>query len=148
MGYRNARIALILCHRGLCQAFNAFEAISVAFFTLEFLSRLYSARCNQVTGYSHWGYICSFYGIVDIISIVPFYFETAFSIEGSAVFRAVRLCRLFQLEHFMEAFTLMDDVFLACADILAATGILALIIWLTGRSLSHTHLPSPLSFLP
>lgn len=37
--------------------------------------------------------------------------------------------RVLQLEHFTEAFTLIDDVFRECKDTLVATSFLAVIIW-------------------
>ena len=43
--------------------------------------------------------------------------------------RFLRLFRVLQLEHYTEAFTLIDDVFRACKETLVATGLLALIVW-------------------
>merc|ERR1712072_1154129 len=40
-----------------------------------------------------------------------------------------RVFRILLLEHFTEAFTLLDDAFRNCKDTLAATGLLALVIW-------------------
>jgi len=40
-----------------------------------------------------------------------------------------RSLRVLQLEHFTEAFTLIDDVFRECKDTLVATSFLAVIIW-------------------
>jgi len=118
--------------------FDVFEAFSVACFTVDFLARLFSAKFNPAVGHSVLGYLFSFYGAVDLLSIAPFYVGLAVSQNHSTVFRIFRLCRLFQLEHFMEAFTLLDDVFCDCSDILAATGLLALIIWLGAATLFYT----------
>ena len=46
--------------------------------------------------------------------------------------------RLFQLEHFMEAFSLIDDMYAKQADMMTATGLLALIIWVFSATLFYT----------
>ena len=42
---------------------------------------------------------------------------------------------MLELEHFLEAFTLLDDVYKNCKGVLSATGIVALVIWIGGASL-------------
>lgn len=56
-------------------------------------------------------------------------------LAAAAVFRIFRLFRLLQLERFMTAFTLLDNVFRASASVLKATGLMALIVWLGGAAL-------------
>ncbi|MEM9721558.1 MAG: ion transporter [Bacteroidota bacterium] len=61
------------------------------FFTLEYILRIYSAR-NRVS------YIFSFYGIVDLLSILPAYISLAF--KGThylLTIRALRLLRVFRI---------------------------------------------------
>jgi voltage-gated potassium channel len=73
------------------------EWIITVFFTIEYVLRIISNR-------KPWSYIISFYGIVDLISILPMYLS--FIIPGSrmlSVIRALRLLRLFgilNLVHF------------------------------------------------
>lgn len=73
------------------------EWIITVFFTLEYILRIISNR-------KPWSYIFSFYGIVDLISILPMYLS--FIVPGSrmlSVIRALRLLRLFgilNLVHF------------------------------------------------
>ena len=73
------------------------EWIITVFFTIEYILRIISNR-------KPWSYIFSFYGIVDLISILPMYLS--FIIPGSrmlSVIRALRLLRLFgilNLVHF------------------------------------------------
>lgn len=73
------------------------EWIITIFFTIEYILRIISNR-------KPWSYIFSFYGIVDLISILPMYLS--FLIPGSrmlSVIRALRLLRLFgilNLVHF------------------------------------------------
>lgn len=54
-----------------------------------------------------------------------------------SVFRILRLFRILQLEHFVSAFTLLDDVWNAVKDTLAATGLLALVLWVGSACLFY-----------
>lgn len=58
------------------------------------------------------------------------------SFEASA-FRIMRLFRLLQLEHFVSAFTLLDDVWRGAKSVLAAAGLLALIVWIGAGTLFY-----------
>jgi hypothetical protein len=92
-------------------------------------------------------YATTFIGVVDLISIAPFYIELVVAAarggretlgdDGSdgEVFRVLRVLRLLTLEHFVEAFTLLDDVFRECRTILAGTGIITLLIWVCASHL-------------
>ena len=70
---------------------NIGEWIITVFFTLEYILRIY---CNK----KPWNYIFSFYGIIDLVSLLPMYLS--FFIPGSSflvTFRALRLLRLFSI---------------------------------------------------
>jgi hypothetical protein len=62
------------------------ESIIVALFTVEYLLRVYAAP-NRLR------YIFSFFGIIDLLSIMPFYA----GVFGTEYIRVVRLIRLFKL---------------------------------------------------
>jgi hypothetical protein len=62
------------------------EAVVVALFTVEYGARLYAAP-------NRMGYALSWYGIIDLLSIIPFYA----GIWGSPLVRLVSLIRLFKL---------------------------------------------------
>eukprot|EP00899_Mesostigma_viride_P007563 jgi/Mesvir1/16808/Mv15172-RA.1 len=121
--------------------YNVLEAASVAVFTLDYACRLLAASCNRVYRYSPWRYATSFYGLVDLLSIVPWYVEQSFWITrircDATSFRVLRLLRLLQLERFVSAFTLMDDVFYRSRDTLACAGLLAVIILVAGSTLFY-----------
>lgn len=68
------------CELGLLQGFEMF---SVAVFTIEYLTRLALTR-------PHRRYVLSFFGLIDIISIVPFYLSLG---VGTESMRALRLLR-------------------------------------------------------
>lgn len=79
--------------------FWALEIIFTALFTIEYALRLYAV-------YRPWQYATSFFGIVDLLSILPTYLTFFFVGTGSLlVIRALRLLRvfrIFKLGHFMK----------------------------------------------
>jgi voltage-gated potassium channel len=85
--------------------FAMFETLSVAFFTLEFLLRLWSngARHSDSDWKGRKDYIFSFHGLVDIISILPFYLQAIFPGADLRVLRLLRLTRLLKLSHYSTA---------------------------------------------
>jgi hypothetical protein len=103
-------------------AFDVFEYTSVGIFTVDFIMRIAAAPCNHKQDHSVQYYLTSFVGFADMISVVPMYFEAVLDQPRAPIYRVFRLCRLFQLEHFMEAFSLLDDVFVNAMDMLTATG--------------------------
>eukprot|EP00927_Polykrikos_kofoidii_P086361 TRINITY_DN964_c0_g4_i1.p1 TRINITY_DN964_c0_g4~~TRINITY_DN964_c0_g4_i1.p1 ORF type:complete len:1265 (+),score=230.66 TRINITY_DN964_c0_g4_i1:161-3955(+) len=121
--------------------FDVFETVSVAVFTVEYLMRLFSVPKDIVHLYSRWLYVTTFFGIVDLVTVVPWYLEIVLRSFGystaslSRIFRLVRLFRLLQLEHFLTAFTVLDNVFFRSASVLGATGLLALVIWVATAAL-------------
>lgn len=82
-----------------------FETFSVAFFSLEFLLRLWSngSRHSDSDWKGRKDYIFSFHGLVDIISILPFYLQAIFPGADLRVLRLLRLTRLLKLSHYSTA---------------------------------------------
>lgn len=73
-------------------AFNGIEYIAVAFFTVEYLARLYAAK-------KKWRYVFSFFGIIDLLSIVPTFlgFVNLTFLKSARVLRILRLLRMLRL---------------------------------------------------
>jgi len=115
--------------------FDVFEAWSVFFFTVDYILRLLSARKSREALYSPLVYATTFFGIVDLASIAPWYIQVVLSKTGNLsgdeakVFRIFRIFRVLQLEDFITAFSKLDNVFRASKDVLKATGLMAIIIW-------------------
>lgn len=112
--------------------FDVFEMVSVLIFTVEFALRVFSVSQDIEHKYSRWFYLFTFFGIVDMAAIFPYYIQQIILLSGGTVnafvFRVFRVFRVLQLEHFVEAFTLLDDVYRECKGVLQATGLLALVI--------------------
>ena len=117
--------------------FDVFEAFSVLIFAAEYLARLFAAPKNREALYSSLVYATTFFGIVDFLSTAPWFVERLLMAtgtltpdsQGAMIFRIFRIFRIFQLEDFFTAFSKLDNVFRASKDILKATGLLAIIIW-------------------
>jgi voltage-gated potassium channel len=79
--------------------FTILEWVFTAIFTIEYVLRIYSV-------YRPWKYITSFFGIIDLLAILPTYLS--FFVVGSQAFlviRALRLMRIFRilkLGHFLN----------------------------------------------
>ncbi|KAL7547165.1 hypothetical protein ACHAWF_010484 [Thalassiosira exigua] len=149
--------------------FDSFEAWSVFFFTIDYILRLFSARKSREALYSPWVYssehnrgllpipeckhslttyffsssytAVTFFGIVDLVSIFPWYIQIMLATTGhlngdeARIFRIFRIFRVLQLEDFVIAFSKLDNVFRASKDVLKATGLMAVIIWVGASAL-------------
>ncbi|MEK9517760.1 MAG: ion transporter, partial [Flavobacteriaceae bacterium] len=78
--------------------FTIFEAISIYIFSFEYLYRIRLAYMdNRLKGISK--YIFSTYGLIDLISILPFYLNQVIRVDGRflRILRLFRLTRIFKL---------------------------------------------------
>jgi len=126
------------------QYWQSFEAVSVLFFTVEYLIDVGSAKYDPAFGFSRWQFMNSFMGRVDILSIIPFYAQTIiipFFFGGNSdyaidatIFRILRLARILEFDIFYEQFNLISEVFKKAGPVLKATGVLALILWVGGAT--------------
>jgi len=132
--------------------FDNFELVSVIIFTLEYLARAYSAPYTAKFVYNRWNFLTSFYGIVDLLSIAPWYLMMLLKADDihfdAAIFRVFRTFRILELENFISAFTMLDDVYHKSKEVLKAAGILALIIWIGGATLFYINEPELFESVP
>ena len=75
---------------------HATEVVIVILFTIEYLLRLYVADRKL-------GYVLSFYGVIDLLAILPFYLASGIDLRSLRVFRMFRLFRLLKLLRFGRA---------------------------------------------
>ena len=102
-------------------ALRYFEVFSVLIFSIEYLLRLWVSK-------KPLSYIFSFYGIIDILAILPFYMVTFLDLRFLRAFRILRIFRALKvirynkaIERFGAAFKLVKEefvLFFACALIL------------------------------
>lgn len=72
------------------------EAVVVVIFTAEYLFRVYVAE-NRLR------FIFSFYGLIDLMAILPFYLTLAFDLRALRLLRFLRLIRLLKLARYNRA---------------------------------------------
>ena len=78
--------------------FQYFEIISISIFSFEYLFRIYTGyKEEQWKGVKK--YVFSFFGIIDLISILPFYIKKFVLLDGRffRILRLFRLSRIFKL---------------------------------------------------
>ncbi|WP_445386276.1 ion transporter [Robiginitalea sp. IMCC44478] len=75
---------------------NAFEYFCVAVFSLEYLLRIFTAP-------KPLRYITSFYGIIDLLAVLPFYLNLVIDLRSLRAFRVFRLFRAFKLVRYNKA---------------------------------------------
>ena len=63
------------------------ELVITLLFTLEYLLRLYTAK-------SRLSYALSFYGLIDLMAVIPFYITAGTDLRSLKIFRMLRLLRL------------------------------------------------------
>ncbi|WP_233054009.1 ion transporter [Motilimonas cestriensis] len=73
-----------------------FEAVTVFIFTVEYIARVAVAD-------SKVRYIFSFFGMVDLLAILPFYLATGLDLRSVRAFRLLRLVRILKLVRYSAA---------------------------------------------
>ena len=95
-------------------SFYNFELFSVIVFSIEYIARVWSAPAKKELDVSsspvkaRLRYIFSFYGLIDLVAILPFYIQAFFPGLDLRVLRALRLLRILKLNHYNSA---LDDLF-------------------------------------
>ena len=75
------------------------ETVTVAFFAVDYVLRIWTARFlhPELTEiHAIRKYVCSFTGIVDLLSFLPYYLPVFFP-SGTVAFRMIRIVRIFRL---------------------------------------------------
>ena len=91
------------------------EAITVAFFAVDYALRLWTARFlypKQTHGKALWAYVISFKGVVDLLSFLPYYLPIFFPSGMAAfrMFRVMRFFRLFRINAYYDSFNVIAEV--------------------------------------
>jgi len=81
---------------------NYSEIFIVIIFTMEYLYRLYTSP-NRLK------FIFSFYGLIDLFAIIPFYLATALDLRTLRLMRLLRLARLLKLARYNVAIKRFSD---------------------------------------
>lgn len=82
---------------------DVFEVFSIIVFSIEYAYRTYSSRKEK------FSYNLSFFGLIDLIAILPFYLSFVLGFDGRfiRVLRLFRISRIIKLGKFNKAFELL-----------------------------------------
>jgi voltage-gated potassium channel len=130
------------------------ETLTVIFFTIEYVLRIWSAPGGSRL--SPWllrrRYVMSFYGIVDLISIIPYYLPFILPGIDLRFLRVLRMLRILKVSHYNSA---LEDLIQAIYDerksFFSAAYILAVAILLSSSLAyyaEHTAQPEEFRSIP
>lgn len=82
---------------------SIFEVVSIILFSFEYLWRTYQSLKTNLR------YNTSFFGLIDLLSILPFYLQSIIGFDGRfvRVFRLFRVSRIIKLGKFSKSFELL-----------------------------------------
>lgn len=101
---------------GFRSVLSFIEIISVIIFTIEYVLRVYAAEKKLK-------FIFSFYGIIDLLAILPFYVAQGVDLRSIRVFRLFRLFRAFKVLRYSKALQRFKDAFSSIKEELILFGI-------------------------
>lgn len=81
---------------GTKEVFSIIEIITVLIFTVEYIGRIIVSK-RKVR------FIFSFFGIIDLIAILPFYIASGLDLRAIRIFRLLRLFRILKLLRYNKA---------------------------------------------
>ena len=126
------------------QYFDLFEFWSVMFFTLEYVLRFWATGATYSDHGQKWRgrreYMFGFYGVVDLLAILPFYLQMLFPGADMRALRILRLVRVLKLSHYNSA---LEDLFNAVKNearsFIAALYLLSIAIILTSSLMYYAE---------
>ena len=100
---------------------NVVEVTSIAIFTVEYLARCLLSRPML-------RYAISFYGLIDLLSIAPFFLSVGLDLRSARALRLMRLFRLFKLTRYSKAARRYRHAFMIAKEELILFGCAALVV--------------------
>jgi voltage-gated potassium channel len=120
---------------------HGIEVFTIIVFTIEWLIRAAYSRPSK-------SYIFSFFGLVDLVAILPFYISTGIDLRSIRAFRLLRLFRLLKLARYSRAMQRYHRAFIIAKEELVLFGVTALILfYLASVGIYHfEHVAQPEAF--
>lgn len=137
--------------------FDYFEIFSVVVFSADFLARLWTApleytKKQKSSFMARLKYILSFGGIIDLLSILPFYLQALFPGADLRVLRALRLLRVLKLSSYNSALNDLSQAILEERKSFYAALYIFLVVFVVASSLiyyaEHQVHPTAFSSIP
>jgi voltage-gated potassium channel len=134
-----------------------FDLFSVAFFSVEYLLRIWTAadRSSQQQATEtrrRLGYVFSFHGLVDLLAILPFFLQALLPGLDLRFLRIIRVMRILKLSHYSTALEdLLASIYAERDAFVSALYLLVLSILITSCLIyfaEHTLQPDKLGTIP
>lgn len=100
---------------------HAIEVFTVAVFTIEYIFRIIIAEKKTK-------FIFSFYGLVDLLAILPFYICSGLDLRAVRIFRLLRLVRILKLFRYHQALNRFHRALVIAKEELILFGFVAIIM--------------------
>ncbi len=118
------------------QILRAIEVGTVAIFTAEYLLRLAVADRRL-------GYIFSFFGLIDLLAILPFYIASGVDLRAVRAFRLLRLLRALKLVRYSQAIQRFHRAFqIAREEIVLFLSVACILRFLAGVGIYYFENPA------
>ncbi|MCE2780396.1 ion transporter [Limnohabitans sp.] len=139
------------------RSFQLFELFSVAFFSIEYLLRLWTAADRNPQKHAtearrRLAYVFSFHGLVDVLAILPFFLQALLPGLDLRFLRIVRVMRILKLSHYSTALEdLMASIYAERDAFVSALYLLVLSILITSCLMyfaEHALQPDKLGTIP
>ena len=117
------------------------EVVVVAIFTIEYLLRVLVAT-NRL------GFVFSFFGLIDLCAILPFYLSTGLDLRSLRSLRFLRLFRLLKLVRYSVAIRRLHHAFLlAKEEVVMFLGVTLILLFLAATGIYYfEHEAQPAKF--
>ena len=114
----------------------AMQVFTVSVFTLEYILRLIVAD-------KPLRFVFSFYGIIDLLAILPFYITTGIDLRSIRIFRLFRLFRLFKVVRYTKALHRFKHAFIEIKNELTIFFLASLfLLYISGVGIYHFENPA------
>lgn len=118
------------------EVLRTIEIVTIGIFTVEYLLRIAVADRRL-------GYVFSFFGVVDLVAILPFYIASGVDLRGVRAFRLLRLFRIFKLVRYSEAVRRFHRAFLiAREEVVLFFFAACLLLFVAGVGIYHFENPA------
>ena len=135
---------------GCGKVFDMIENVTVFFFAIDYVLRLITSKClfpDKSEGVAVLRYVISFFGIIDLLSFLPFYLPVFFPTGAAAfrMFRVARIFRLFKINAYYDSLNVITEVIKSKAQQLLSSVFIIAIMMLAASlcmySLEHEAQP-------
>ena len=97
------------------------ELVTVSIFSVEYVLRILLSKRKL-------GYIFSFYGLIDLIAILPFYLSVGVDLRSIRILRLMRLFRILKLANYSDAIKTFQKAYSHIKSELAVFGVFSVLI--------------------